>query len=65
MKAVYRAAPCQSLCWAPGRSFKTEQEARQYAAEARAVFKVAYMVWRIDGSTRRMVSAHQPPPRSA
>jgi hypothetical protein len=54
----YRAAPC-CRCLAPARAFRTEQEARAYAAEACRTFRVCYKVYCTRG-VLRLVSRHEP-----
>jgi hypothetical protein len=58
----YRAAPCSRCLLAPAKCFATEEEARAYAAAACLSFKIAYCVYRVNG-TLKLVSRHAPPGR--
>jgi hypothetical protein len=57
----YRCCPA-SRSFAPGRAFPGPQEALQFAREAAARYRVAYVVWAFQGSSWRILARVEPEP---
>jgi hypothetical protein len=58
---VFLATPAVR-CFAPGRAFATEHEAKAFAAQAASHYRVGYYVWEVIGgrSFRKLVTFPSP-----